>query len=82
MINSDIQGWIVEYPKGQMWKTPSGKFFWGTSAAAKNAFSCHDYYWLPKEFASLGYYDKKKKTEEYKKNYARFIRVTLKAVEE
>ncbi len=79
MLDSDIKGWVVEYPEGKMWKTPSGKFFWGTSAAAKNAFSCHDYYWLPKEAASLGYYEKKKITEEIKKTKAKFIQVKLRA---
>ena len=81
MIDSDIRGWIVEYPKGKMWKTPSGKFFWRSSGAAKNAFSCHDYTWLPPEVASLGYYEKKKRMNELKKE-ANFIVVTLKAVKD
>lgn len=82
MIDSDIKGWIVEYPKGRMWKTPSGKFFWTTSGAAKNAFSCHEWAWLPAEYGKLGYYDRKKKVAEIRKSDADFLMVTLKAEKE
>jgi len=43
IIDSEIYGYIVKHD-GKLWQTPNGKFFFVSSAAAKNAFGCH---WYP-----------------------------------
>lgn len=43
IIDSEVYGYIVKH-NSKLWQTPNGKFFWTTSAAAKNSFGCH---WYP-----------------------------------
>jgi len=40
----NIEVWVVKDPQGDIWQTPKGKSSWGSSSAAKNAWSCHT--WL------------------------------------
>jgi hypothetical protein len=38
----DLKIYAIQGPDGAVWKTPKGKWNWGSAGAAKNAWSCHN----------------------------------------